>query len=107
MHSKKRALACALFALLVGGAFTLPAVAAESGPGIDGVVNVNTASVEELQLLPGVGEKRAEQIIEMRKERGGFRSVDELKDVKGIGDSMLDRLREHVTLDGKTTAERQ
>jgi len=105
-YPKARALAGALFVLLVGSALAVPAFAAETAS-IEGVVNINTASVEELQILPGVGEKRAEQIVEMRKERGGFESIDELKDVKGIGDSMLDRLRGHVTLSGKTTAQRR
>jgi competence protein ComEA len=104
---KTRALQGALCALFVAGATAGAAFAAESGPALDGVVNVNTASVEQLQILPGVGERRAEQIVEMRKERGGFKSVDELTDVKGIGDSMLERLRDHVTLDGKTTAARR
>ena len=99
------AIACATFALMLGAAGALPAFAAESTTGIEGVVNVNTASVEELQVLPGVGESRALQIVEMRKQRGGFSSVDELKEVRGIGDSMLDRLRGHVTLEGKTTAQ--
>ena len=70
------------------------------------MVNINTASAEELQLLPGVGEKRAEAIIGIRKSKGGFQSVDELVAVKGLGEAMLDRLRPHVTLKGKTTARR-
>lgn len=97
------ALACALFALLVGASFAAPAVAAEMGPAIEGVVNVNTATADELQLLPGVGEARAAQIVAMRQERGGFKSVEELTDVKGIGDVMIEKLRDHVTLSGKTT----
>jgi competence protein ComEA len=103
-YPKAYALVCALFVLFAGTSLASPSFAAETGAGVDGVVNVNTASVEELQLLPGVGERRAEQIVEMRKERGGFKSVDELTDVTGIGDSMLERMRDHVTLSGKTTA---
>jgi competence protein ComEA len=98
-----RALACSLFALLVGVAGASPAFAAEAGSGIEGVVNVNTATAEQLQLLPGIGEARAEQIVSMRKQRGGFKSVDELTDVKGIGDGMMKGIRGHVTLKGKTT----
>jgi len=90
--------ACAL-------AFALqPALAEESRSGLEGVVNLNTASVDELQLLPGVGEARAAAIVEIRKTRGGFKSVDELTEVKGIGDAMLENLRPHVVLQGKTTA---
>jgi len=71
---------------------------------LTGVVNVNTASVEELQLLPGIGESRAQALIDLRKRRGGFKSLDELKEVKGIGNASLERMRPHVRLDGKTTA---
>ena len=80
------------------------AAAAEDARKLQGVVNVNTASVEELQLLPGVGEARARAIVDLRKQRGGLKSLEELLDVKGIGDSSLERLRPHVAFDGKTTA---
>jgi competence protein ComEA len=100
--------ACAL-ALLAACAVALAAAAAD-GPAPAappaGVVNVNTASTEELQLLPGVGAARAQALIELRKQRGGFKSVEELKDVKGIGDAGLERLRPFVRLDGKTTLQR-
>ena len=88
--------------LLLG--LALAAHGAESKPDLAGVVNLNTASAMELQLLPGVGEVRAVAIVEMRKERGGFKQVDDLLDVKGIGPTMLDRMRPFVTLTGKTTA---
>jgi len=84
-----------------------PAVAAHAdsaasgtGPGI--VINVNTASLEELQYLPGVGETRARAILAERKTRGGFKSVDELIEVKGIGATSLERLRPHARVAGKT-----
>jgi competence protein ComEA len=80
------------------------AAGAEDGHRLQGVVNVNTASVQELQLLPGVGEARARAIVDLRKQRGGLKSLDELRDVKGIGDASLEKLRPHVTFDGKTTA---
>ena len=101
--ARRRALCGALAAaalVLVAG--SVPA--AESGPTLSGVINLNTASREELQLLPGVGEVRAVAIVTERKQRGGFKKVDELLDVKGIGPAMLDRMRPYVTLTGKTTA---
>ena len=69
-----------------------------------GTVNVNTATAEELQLLPGIGAARADALIELRQERGGFKSLEQLKDVKGIGDASLERLRPYVRFQGKTTA---
>jgi competence protein ComEA len=89
------ALAAGLAAAL-GGA--LPASA-----GTEGVVNVNTATADELARLPGIGASKAQAIVEFRKERGAFRSVDQLRDVKGIGDAALERIRPHVVTEGKTT----
>jgi competence protein ComEA len=80
------------------------AFAAESSGGITGVVNINTASAEELQLLPGVGKAKASAILQTRKERGGFKSVEELGLVKGIGATLVEKLRPHVSVKGSTTA---
>lgn len=101
-HSRTRALASALVLALALG--TGLAMAGTAAADLKGVVNLNTASSEELQLLPGIGESRAQAILQERKRKGGFQSVDELVAVKGIGDAALARLRPHVTLKGKTTA---
>ncbi len=95
--------ACAL-ALATACAVALAAQAADPQPGLTGTVNVNTATAEELQLLPGIGAARADALIELRKQRGGFKSLEQLKDVKGIGDGSLERLRPYVRFQGKTTA---
>jgi len=96
------ALALASVALLA-----VSAASAEMGPALLGVVNVNTASAAELQLLPGIGETRAGAVVALRKRRGGFKSIDELKEVKGIGDAGLERMRPFVRLQGKTTAQKR
>lgn len=72
-----------------------------------GVVNVNTASEAELERLPGVGPAKARAIVEHRKKSGGFRSVDDLVEVPGIGEKALARLRPHVTVDEKAAPRRQ
>ncbi len=69
-----------------------------------GVVNVNTASAEQLELLPGIGPARAAAILEHRKEHKGFKRVGDLTQVSGIGERALERIRAHVALKGKTTA---
>jgi competence protein ComEA len=71
--------------------------------GSEGVVNVNTAGVDELVRLPGIGEAKARAILDFRKERGAFKSVEQLREVKGIGDAALERIRPHVAIEGKTT----
>lgn len=61
------------------------------------VIDVNTADVRDLQRLPGIGEKRAEDIAAWREEHGPFQTVDELIQVPGIGPVILENLREYVT----------
>ena len=79
--------------------------AEDASPRLVGTVNINTATPEQLELLPGIGESRARAVVAMRKQRGGFKSVDELMEVKGIGEVALERLRPFVRTEGKTTAE--
>ena len=99
-----RAHALALLAALGVALIGLPSLAEDARPRLTGVVNVNTATADELQILPGIGESRAQALIAMRKQRGGFKSVDELLEIKGIGESSLGRLRPFVVVSGKTTA---
>jgi competence protein ComEA len=98
-----RALVPALLAALIGA--VSPALAGDASPRLTGVVNVNTATLEELQLLPGIGEARAKEVIALRKRQGGFKSLDDLVAVRGIGESSLERLRPYVRFEGKTTAQ--
>lgn len=70
---------------------------------LTGQVNVNEASVEELTMLPGIGVARAKE-IQTYAQAHPFQSVDELKEVKGIGDKSLETLRPFVTVSGPTTA---
>jgi competence protein ComEA len=61
-------------------------------------ININTATVTELMQLPKVGAKTAERIVSFRKQHGGFRRLEEIMDVKGIGEKSFAKLKPYLTL---------
>jgi len=61
-------------------------------------VSLNTASKEELTALPGIGESKADDIINYRNSNGGFKDIEELKNIKGIGDAIFDKIKDRLTL---------
>lgn len=64
----------------------------------DVVVNINTATVEELLTLSGIGESKAKAIIEYRTEHGDFRRVEDIMEVSGIGESLYEKIKEYITV---------
>lgn len=60
------------------------------------VININTASKQELMRLPGVGEVLAQRIIEYREAHGGFKALEELMNVKGIGPKLLEKIKDRI-----------
>jgi competence protein ComEA len=82
--------------LVDGELVTVGVPTGESEPG--GLVNLNTATVTQLQALPGIGPVLAARIVDYRDRHGGFGSVDELKQVAGIGDATFAELEPLVTV---------
>ena len=101
-----RVFALTILLLVSLGLAGSPALAADGGD-LSGVVNVNTATAEQLMLLPGIGEAKARAILGRRKEQGAFKAVDQLLEVKGIGAAALDRIRPFVATQGKTSLSRK
>lgn len=64
----------------------------------EGKLSINKASVSELETLPGIGLKKASDIVAYREEHGGFQSLDELMNVKGIGSSIYEKLKSYIML---------
>ncbi len=94
--------ALALGALCAAGA-TPPVhaagrAAAKSTATLAGPVNINTASVEEFDALPGIGPAIAKRIVDYRREHGPFTKLEDLLSVKGVGAKLLGRIRDRLTL---------
>ncbi len=63
-----------------------------------GKVNINTATLEELKTLSGIGDKRAQDIIDYRNSNGSFRSIEDIKKVNGIKDGIFNRIKDQITV---------
>jgi competence protein ComEA len=66
-------------------------------------INLNTASKDELVALPGVGPAKAQAIVDYRKAHGPFKSIEELKDVKGIGAKRFEKIKGDLAVSGPNT----
>lgn len=64
----------------------------------EGLININTATATELDALPGIGEKKAQAIVDHRAENGPFGSIDDIKEVKGIGDGIFEQIKDLITV---------
>lgn len=98
MGELKNRLFIGLLALLALAMATANMVAAAEGK-----VNINTASVEELSLLPRVGATVAARIVEYRDSNGSFETTEDLMLVKGIGERTFELIEPHISLSGETT----
>ena len=63
-----------------------------------GKVNINTADIETLQTLTGIGEVKAQAIIDYRNKNGDFKNIEDIKNVSGIGDSVYEKIKDNITV---------
>lgn len=95
--------AIALIASLSGAALARPVLPGGQAPAAKekpaaAIVNINTATVGELQTLPGVGAATAARILEYRQKNGGFKKIEELMNVRGIGEKTFLKLKPLITI---------
>lgn len=62
------------------------------------LISINTATKDELMSLPGIGEKKAQDIIDYRNTNGNFNVIEDIKNIPGIGDSLFAEIKDHITL---------
>ncbi len=67
----------------------------------DGKIDINTATKEQLQLLPGVGETTAQKILDYRNENGSFQTIEDLLNVSGIGEKKLEQMKPYIKVTGE------
>ena len=98
MNNPKMKIVCVL-ALCLGLTFSsLSVLAQKSTPAPAEKVSLNSATVEQLQSLPGIGEATAKRIIEHRTKIGKFKQIEEILNVKGIGEKKFQKIKDRLTL---------
>src|SRR5438552_591393 len=102
MMSRRRVHRSAILVALVMITAIAPVSRANKKPPLR-PVNLNTATALELQEVPGIGPSTADKILKMRKSYGAFKSVDDLRAIKGIGPKRMEKMRKYITV-GKHVA---
>lgn len=98
-----RALVVPVLGLSLSGLASHPALAEGEAPASHKLVNINQATSAELVRLPRVGAKLADRIVAHRKEHGPFRRIEDLMEVKGVGEKFFSTLKPYLTVNGPTT----
>ena len=93
-----------VLAMGVAHAAQKPSSPSRPAPVAANLVNLNTATVAQLESLPGIGAKTAQRIIEHRQKNGGFKKIEELMNVRGVGEKSFLKLKPLITVGPATPA---
>lgn len=93
-----------LIALIALASVSATAFAADATPAVPGgVININTADAGQIAMLPRVGLKAAQRVVDYRNQHGAFKKTTDLMQVKGFGEKTFERLNAYLTVEGKST----
>lgn len=98
---------CAFCMVVSSSAAEEATKAAPAKPVLSGKININTANAEQLEMLPRIGTKTVQSIIEYRTQNGPFKKIEDITNVKGIGEKTLEELKGYIILEGNTTLKKE
>lgn len=98
MKSRKVHIACVLIVCLGLALSSVSVLAQKATPAAPEKININAATVEQFQALPGIGPAMAKLIVEHRTKVGKFNRIEELMNVKGIGEKKFQKIKDRLTV---------
>jgi comEA protein len=98
MNLKKAKITCVLVLCLGMALSSVSVLAQKSSPATAEKINLNTASIEQLQSLPGIGPSTAKSIVEYRTKVGKFNRIEEIINIKGIGEKKFEKIKDRLVL---------
>jgi competence protein ComEA len=72
-------------------------------PALTGKININTATAEQIELLPGIGAAKAKAIVDYRSTNGNFKKIEDLQNIKGIKEKKTEQFKDYIIFEGETT----